>query len=49
MGITSVSYYERREGMTKIKDMSKRERKVLDACHNGWFMSGEWSRAQLQR
>ena len=28
--------------MTKIKDMSKRERKVLDACHNGWFMSGEY-------
>ena len=28
--------------MTKIKDMSKRERKVLNACHNGWFMSGEY-------
>lgn len=28
--------------MTKIKEMSKRERKVLDACHNGWFMSGEY-------
>ena len=28
--------------MTKIKDMSKRQRKVLDACHNGWFMSGEY-------
>ena len=42
LGITNASrYHERREGMTKIKDMSKRERKVLDACHNGWFMSGE--------
>ena len=28
--------------MTKIKEMSKRQRKVLDACHNGWFMSGEY-------
>ena len=29
--------------MTKtIKEMNKRERKVLDACHNGWFMSGEY-------
>ena len=28
--------------MTKIKDMSKRQRKVLDACNNGWFMSGEY-------
>ncbi len=28
--------------MTKIKDMNRRQRKVLDACHNGWFMGGEY-------
>lgn len=28
--------------MTKIKGMDRRQRKVLDACHNGWFMSGEY-------
>lgn len=28
--------------MTKIKDMNRRQRKVLDACYNGWFMGGEY-------
>jgi hypothetical protein len=28
--------------MTRIKDMSRSQRKVLEACRNGWFMSGEY-------
>ncbi|MGI6229713.1 MAG: hypothetical protein ACOYJL_02235 [Tractidigestivibacter sp.] len=29
--------------MMKIKDMNDLQRKVLEACHNGWFMSGEYT------
>ena len=28
--------------MTKVKNMGRRQRKVHDACRNGWFMSGEY-------
>ena len=28
--------------MTKVKNMGRRQRKVREACHNGWFMSGEY-------
>ena len=26
----------------KIRDLSRLQKKVLDACMNGWFMSGEY-------
>ncbi len=26
----------------KVKDMNSRQRKVYDACSNGWFMSGQY-------
>lgn len=29
--------------MTLIKDMTRRERRVYNACANGWFMSGLYS------
>ena len=30
--------------MTKsLTEMSERERKVFDACYNGWFMSGRYT------
>lgn len=28
--------------MTKVRNMDRRQRKVFDACRNGWFMSGEY-------
>jgi hypothetical protein len=28
--------------MTRIKDLSRSQRRVFDACRNGWFMSGEY-------
>ena len=28
--------------MKQIKDMSRRERKVFEACYNGWYLSGEY-------
>ncbi|MCI6681098.1 hypothetical protein [Parafannyhessea umbonata] len=27
----------------RIKDMSKRQRRVFDACSNGWFVSGVYT------
>ena len=27
----------------KIKNLSRLQKKVLDACMNGWFMSGEYT------
>lgn len=29
--------------MTLVKDMNVLQRKVLDACFNGWYMSGEYA------
>lgn len=28
--------------MKKIKDMNPLERKVFEACYNGWYLSGEY-------
>lgn len=28
--------------MKQIKDMSNLERKVFEACYNGWYLSGEY-------
>ena len=28
--------------MKQIKDMNRRERKVFEACYNGWYLSGEY-------
>lgn len=28
--------------MKQIKDMSRLERKVFEACYNGWYLSGEY-------
>lgn len=28
--------------MTQIKDMNSIERKVFEACYNGWYLSGEY-------
>lgn len=28
--------------MKKISEMNHQERKVFDACYNGWFLSGEY-------
>lgn len=28
--------------MKQVKDMSRRERKVFEACYNGWYLSGEY-------
>ena len=27
----------------RIKDMSKQQRRVFDACNNGWFVSGVYT------
>lgn len=29
--------------MLRIKDMSKQQRRVFDACSNGWFVSGVYT------
>ena len=29
--------------MLRIKDMDKQQRRVFDACHNGWFISGVYT------
>ena len=28
--------------MKQIKDMNQLERKVFEACYNGWYVSGEY-------
>lgn len=28
--------------MTRIKDLSQSQRRVFDACRNGWFVGGEY-------
>ncbi|MDI9590354.1 MAG: hypothetical protein QM302_04875 [Acidobacteriota bacterium] len=28
--------------MKQIKDMNSLERKVFEACYNGWYLSGEY-------
>ena len=28
--------------MTQVKDMSRLERKVFEACYNGWYLSGQY-------
>jgi hypothetical protein len=28
--------------MKQYRDMSRRERKVFEACYNGWYLSGEY-------
>ncbi|MBP3893057.1 MAG: hypothetical protein J6D34_03335 [Atopobiaceae bacterium] len=28
--------------MKQIKDMNQLERKVFEACYNGWYLSGEY-------
>jgi hypothetical protein len=28
--------------MKQIKDMDRLERKVFEACYNGWYLSGEY-------
>lgn len=28
--------------MKQIKDMNNLERKVFEACYNGWYLSGEY-------
>ena len=28
--------------MKQFRDMTRRERKVFEACYNGWYLSGEY-------
>ena len=34
--------YEKEVVDMKVKNLNKRQRKVLNACFDGWFMSGEY-------
>jgi hypothetical protein len=41
--ITGNAAITRKGGTMKIRDLSRLQKKVLDACMNGWFMSGEYT------